>query len=79
MKRWHPVMKKSSQIAALKQKWNESVGDIEAIVENSGIDRRKFNRGNQESGLKKSASGRRKNPGAISFRTRWKIFAAVPD
>ncbi|MBM3073078.1 exodeoxyribonuclease V subunit beta [Enterobacter sp. RHBSTW-00994] len=36
-----------SQIAALKRKWNASVGEIEAIIENSGIDRRKFNRGNQ--------------------------------
>jgi exodeoxyribonuclease V beta subunit len=36
-----------AQIAAIKQKWNESVGEIEAIIENSGIDRRKFNRGNQ--------------------------------
>jgi exodeoxyribonuclease V beta subunit len=42
-----------SQIAALKQKWNESVGDIEAIVENSGIDRRKFNRGNQAKWIEK--------------------------
>ena len=25
----------------------ESVGEIDAIIENSGIDRRKFNRGNQ--------------------------------
>ncbi|MDR2265836.1 MAG: exodeoxyribonuclease V subunit beta [Enterobacter asburiae] len=42
-----------SQIAALKQKWNESVGDIEAIVESSGIDRRKFNRGNQAKWIEK--------------------------
>ena len=36
-----------AQIAALKQKWNASVGEIESIIENSDIDRRKFNRGNQ--------------------------------
>lgn len=36
-----------AKIAAVKQKWIESVGEIDAIIENSGIDRRKFNRGNQ--------------------------------
>ena len=36
-----------AKIADIKQKWMESVGDIDAIIENSGIDRRKFNRGNQ--------------------------------
>ncbi|UWX92435.1 exodeoxyribonuclease V subunit beta [Enterobacter mori] len=36
-----------TQIATLKQKWNESVGEIVSILENSGIDRKKFNRGNQ--------------------------------
>lgn len=36
-----------TQIATLKQKWNASVGEITSILENSGIDRKKFNRGNQ--------------------------------
>lgn len=36
-----------TQIATLKQKWNASVGEIASILENSGIDRKKFNRGNQ--------------------------------
>lgn len=36
-----------AQIASLKQKWNASVGEIAGVIENSGIDRRKFNRGNQ--------------------------------
>ncbi len=31
----------------MKQKWNASVGEIASILENSGIDRKKFNRGNQ--------------------------------
>ena len=35
-----------TQIATLKQKWNASVGEIASILENSGIDRKKFNRGN---------------------------------
>jgi len=42
-----------SLIAALKQKWCESVADIDAILENSGIDRRKFNRGNQAKWIEK--------------------------
>ncbi|MDY1037292.1 exodeoxyribonuclease V subunit beta [Lelliottia sp. CFBP8978] len=42
-----------SLIAALKQKWCDSVGDIDAIIENSGIDRRKFNRGNQAKWIEK--------------------------
>lgn len=42
-----------ARIAALKQKWNESVGEIDAIIENSGIDRRKFNRGNQGKWIEK--------------------------
>ena len=36
-----------TQIATLKQKWNACVGEIASILENSGIDRKKFNRGNQ--------------------------------
>ncbi|MBV7559115.1 exodeoxyribonuclease V subunit beta [Enterobacter sp. ENT02] len=36
-----------TQIATLKQKWNASVSEIASILENSGIDRKKFNRGNQ--------------------------------
>ncbi|MGF3809330.1 exodeoxyribonuclease V subunit beta [Enterobacter mori] len=36
-----------TQIATLKQKWHASVGEIASILENSGIDRKKFNRGNQ--------------------------------
>lgn len=31
----------------MKQQWSGSVGEIDAIIERSGIDRRKFNRGNQ--------------------------------
>jgi exodeoxyribonuclease V beta subunit len=63
MKRWPHAMKKSSRKLPPKQKWNESVGEIEAIIENSGIDRRKFNRGNQANGSTRSAPGRRKRRG----------------
>ncbi|WKW37030.1 exodeoxyribonuclease V subunit beta [Enterobacter mori] len=42
-----------TQIATLKQKWNASVGEIASILENSGIDRKKFNRGNQGKWLDK--------------------------
>jgi exodeoxyribonuclease V beta subunit len=33
------------------------------VLENSGLDRRKFNRGNQGNGSRKSAPGRRKRRG----------------
>ncbi|WP_368542847.1 exodeoxyribonuclease V subunit beta [Enterobacter soli] len=42
-----------AQIAALKQQWNDAVADIDAILENSGLDRRKFNRGNQAKWIEK--------------------------
>lgn len=31
----------------MKQQWSDSVAEIDAVIERSGIDRRKFNRGNQ--------------------------------
>ena len=36
-----------AQIAEIKRHWLASVGELDALLENSGIDRRKFNRGNQ--------------------------------
>lgn len=36
-----------TQIDALKRQWNESVDELEPLLESSGIDRRKFNRSNQ--------------------------------
>ncbi|WP_157093518.1 UvrD-helicase domain-containing protein, partial [Kluyvera georgiana] len=36
-----------AQIGDIKQQWLAAVGDLEPLLENSGIDRRKFNRGNQ--------------------------------
>lgn len=35
------------QISEIKQRWLTHVGELDALLENSGIDRRKFNRGNQ--------------------------------
>lgn len=35
------------RITAIKTQWRETVAELEGILENSGIDRRKFNRGNQ--------------------------------
>ncbi len=66
-----------AKITALKQKWNESVGEIDAIIENSGIDRRKFNRGNRGSGSKRSAPGPGRRRGVTSFRTHWKNFRSA--
>ncbi|SFT81705.1 DNA helicase/exodeoxyribonuclease V, beta subunit [Kosakonia arachidis] len=34
-------------IDAIKQQWNAAVAEVEPVIEASGIDRRKFNRGNQ--------------------------------
>lgn len=41
------------RINALKQQWREQVGEIENILESSGLDRRKFNRGNQGKWIEK--------------------------
>ncbi|MRB43426.1 hypothetical protein GH863_32095, partial [Bacillus thuringiensis] len=38
---------------AMKTQWREQVAEIEAVLENSGLDRRKFNRGNQGKGIEK--------------------------
>ncbi|CAM3526437.1 RecBCD enzyme subunit RecB [Klebsiella quasivariicola] len=42
-----------SRIDSLKQQWREQVGEIEGVLENSGLDRRKFNRGNQGKWIEK--------------------------
>lgn len=42
-----------SQINDIKQRWLESVGELDSLLENSGIDRRKFNRGNQGKWIEK--------------------------
>ncbi|EPY7323876.1 exodeoxyribonuclease V subunit beta [Klebsiella quasipneumoniae] len=41
------------RIDSLKQQWREQVGEIEGVLEDSGLDRRKFNRGNQGKWLEK--------------------------
>ena len=41
------------RIDSLKQQWREQVGEIEGVLENSGLDRRKFNRGNQGKWMEK--------------------------
>lgn len=42
-----------ARIDSLKQQWREKVGEIEGVLENSGLDRRKFNRGNQGKWMEK--------------------------
>lgn len=42
-----------ARIDSLKQQWRELVGEIEGVLENSGLDRRKFNRGNQGKWMEK--------------------------
>lgn len=41
------------RINALKQQWCDAVGELEGLIEASGIDRRKFNRGNQGKWIEK--------------------------
>ncbi|PJR51258.1 exodeoxyribonuclease V subunit beta [Klebsiella sp. H-Nf2] len=41
------------RIDSLKQQWRDQVGEIEGVLENSGLDRRKFNRGNQGKWIEK--------------------------
>ena len=41
------------QINDIKQQWLASVGELDSLLENSGIDRRKFNRGNQGKWIEK--------------------------
>ncbi|CAH5079202.1 RecBCD enzyme subunit RecB [Klebsiella pneumoniae] len=42
-----------ARIDSLKQQWRGQVGEIEGVLENSGLDRRKFNRGNQGKWMEK--------------------------
>ncbi|MCY2116309.1 exodeoxyribonuclease V subunit beta [Klebsiella pneumoniae] len=42
-----------ARIDSLKQQWREQVGEIEGVLENSGLDRRKFNCGNQGKWMEK--------------------------
>ncbi|NON50110.1 hypothetical protein G9Q06_28405, partial [Klebsiella pneumoniae] len=42
-----------ARIDSLKQQWREQVGELEGVLENSGLDRRKFNRGNQGKWMEK--------------------------
>ncbi|MDZ3972727.1 UvrD-helicase domain-containing protein, partial [Escherichia coli] len=36
-----------ARIDTVKQQWRDAVGELDALIESSGIDRRKFNRSNQ--------------------------------
>ncbi|MFU0867075.1 exodeoxyribonuclease V subunit beta [Kluyvera ascorbata] len=42
-----------TQINDIKQQWLASVSELDSLLENSGIDRRKFNRGNQGKWIEK--------------------------
>ncbi len=42
-----------AQIGEVKRQWSACVNEIEPLLENSGIDRRKFNRGNQAKWIEK--------------------------
>ncbi|ECE8652644.1 exodeoxyribonuclease V subunit beta [Salmonella enterica subsp. enterica] len=42
-----------ARINQVKQQWCEAVSELDALIESSGIDRRKFNRGNQAKWIEK--------------------------
>lgn len=42
-----------ARINQIKQQWRDSVGELDGLLEASGIDRRKFNRGNQGKWIEK--------------------------
>lgn len=42
-----------ARITRIKQQWCEAVEELDALIESSGIDRRKFNRGNQAKWIEK--------------------------
>ena len=65
-----------TRINQIKQQWRDSVDELDGLLEASGIDRRKFNRGNQGK-WKRSAHGRKKKPKVISFLTRWRNSHSV--
>ncbi|WP_297115723.1 exodeoxyribonuclease V subunit beta [uncultured Enterobacter sp.] len=75
-----------AKIAALKQQWNESVSDIDAVLESSGIDRRKFNRGNQGKWIEKISAWAQEDtrgyqlPDALEkFSQRFLVERTKPD
>ncbi|MEI6967340.1 exodeoxyribonuclease V subunit beta, partial [Escherichia coli] len=42
-----------ARIDAVKQQWRDAVGELDALIESSGIDRRKFTRSNQAKWIEK--------------------------
>ena len=42
-----------ARIDTVKQQWRDAVGELDALIESSGIDRRKFNRSNQAKWIEK--------------------------
>lgn len=66
-----------TRINQIKQQWRDSVDELDGLLEASGIDRRKFNRGNQGKWIERSVHGRKKKPKVISFLTRWRNSLSV--
>lgn len=66
-----------ARIDTVKQQWRDAVGELDALIESSGIDRRKFNRSNQAKWIDKiSASGRRRDQQLSVARVAGKILPA---
>ncbi len=61
-----------ARIDSLKQQWREQVGEIEGVLENSGLDRRKFNRGNQGKWMEKVNAWAQEETLSYQLPTRWR-------
>lgn len=65
-----------ARINQVKQQWCEAVSELDALIESSGIDRRKFNRGNQAKWIEKITAWAQEETKIINYPRRWEIFTA---
>lgn len=61
----------------MKQQWCEAVSELDALIESSGIDRRKFNRGNQAKWIEKITAWAQEETKIINYPRRWGNFHSV--
>lgn len=58
------------RINQVKQQWCEAVSELDALIESSGIDRRKFNRGNQAKWIEKITAWAQEETKTINYPRR---------
>lgn len=66
-----------ARINQVKQQWCEAVSELDALIESSGIDRRKFNRGNQAKWIEKITAWAQEETKIINYPRRWENFHSV--